>query len=192
MICEEISKNFQESERDCLKGQFTFSKKAITQQIAGETVVVQFFADATFAGKTYSVVVNAKLGVDGNGNIVRQGWIVESVSKAGLTNEALLQETSTSDENAESIPYKKLSPVIQQAFDEFQDSERDFFNEASDWEDGDREYYVVKNNDGKVIGYLVSDSWMSESLDVKIFFTLKFNVSGEFLDSSSESFGYYE
>jgi hypothetical protein len=109
------------------------------------------FADANFAGKTFSVVVNA-----------------------------------------EPVEHKNLPPDVQRSIDEYKDTEIEYYDDAPDWSDGDRAYFLVKNNAGVVVGYLVSDSWKSASLDVKIYFTLKFDSEGNFLESVSESFGYHE
>lgn len=191
-ICIGVEKSYGEDQKDCESGSFVFAKPALTQTIAGEEIVVQMTVEVTFTGKTFKAVLNADLTVNANGKISRRGWILSEVIPTGITDAALLEESFTTSKNVELVSYTSLPRKVQQAIDAFEDSEREYFDDASDWEDGDRVYYAVKNSEDCIIGYLVTDSWMSETVDVKIFFTLRFDKDGSYLNSDAESFGYYE
>lgn len=191
-ICNGIEKKFNESKNQCENGTFVFAKNATTQMIGNQQVAVQITVDASFEGKTYSALLNADLSVNADGQVVRKGWLLSEVFLSSISDEALLEMASTNSQNVQPADIAALPLKIQNVLNSFEDSERSYFDDADDWEDGARDYFIVKNKKGDVIGYLMTDSWMSETVDVKIFFTLRFNKEGVYLSSESESFGYYE
>jgi hypothetical protein len=194
-ICTSLIDTFPNEEikkDECTASTFNFTKPPLSSPISNKKVVTKMYLSSTINGRTFEIVVSAKLKIAADGTAERDGWVTDSVKLMGLDDLAVIKKSDEFSKNVEAIDFEKLPSKIGKILESYEIDSTNHLNDAPDWMQSDRDYYLIKNKMGEEIGYLFREDWKSESSDIKIFFTVKFDIKGKVVDVTSEDVGYNE
>lgn len=197
LVCSEISESYKAkgvNSTNCMAATFYFSKAPVQVTIADTTFTTQMYVRGTVADIDFEATVTASIFVNSEGGIEQNGWLVTAADAVNFGDISLLTQSTSYMENVSEISDLKTIPAkVLKKINAYEIPDWALDPESNDVEtDGPTYYAVYRPGSQKLIGYIIEGFIASESQDAKASWSATFDLTGELIDESYESFNYHE